>query len=458
MLIRARYVLPITSPHIEDGAVLVRDGRIQEIAQAQDLIERYPNEEIKDYGLAALMPGFINAHTKLEMTVMRGLLNDVPYAPWKAYITAKSQYLSQDEWQTSARLGAYEALSSGVTTVADVTKTGASVSALQETGLRAVIYREVGATASDHIDSQYNEALSALERWKKSCDTSRLYFGLAAAPLYTCHPKMLRKLSEYGRDGSRVAMYLAGSREEYAFIHDGTSAFAIDSKNPRTRAISQLQSRALMPTGVSPVQYASNWGILDVENLLAIYGVHVNEADINRLKDKGANIVICPVSTAKLSMGIAPIMSYRRAGLTVALGTDSAAASDGIDTFEEMKFGMLSQRALANSLKSNPDLLVAKDMIEMFTIEAAKALGLERELGSLDPGKRADIIAIDLASSYQIPTHYPNSAIVNTAEREDIKMVMIEGNILYENHTFTRHVDLQKTHDEAEDIRVKLRL
>ena len=458
MLIRARYVLPITSTHIEDGAVLVQDGRIKEVGQAQDLIERYPHEELKDFGLAALMPGFINAHTKLEMTVMRGLLNDVPYAPWKAYVTAKAQYLSQEEWQTSARLGAYEALSSGVTTVADITKTGASVKALQELGMRAVIYREVGATASDHVESQYEAALATIKKWEAECDSTRFYFGLAAAPLYTCHPEMLKKLSEYGSDGSRVAMYLAGSREEYAFIHDGTSAFAIDSRNPRTRAISQLQSRALMPTGVSPVQYASNWGILNVDNLLAIYGVHVDENDINRLKDKGANIVVCPVSTAKLSMGIAPIMSYRRAGLTVALGTDSAAASDGIDTFEEMKFGMLSQRALANSLKGNPDLLVAKDMIEMFTIEAAKALGIDDELGSLDEGKRADIIAIDLASSHQIPTHYPNSAIVNTAEREDIRMVMIDGQIQYEDHTFRSHVDLQKTHDEAEVIRVKLRL
>ncbi|MDO5044055.1 MAG: amidohydrolase family protein [Coriobacteriia bacterium] len=452
MILTAKYLLPVSSAHIENGAIRIVDDTIVAIGHVDELRAQYPDDELKNFGLAALMPGFVDAYTKLEYTAFRGILNDMPYGPWIAYITEKARLFEQHDWEISSKMGVIEAISSGITTIADASSHGASVGPLAQSGLRAIVYQEVGATSHEKVDEEFEEALARLDELRKNC-SDLMDFGLAAAPLYICHPRMLKKLGEYGKDGARVAMQLSGSREEYAFIHDGTSSFALDSNDPKTRAISSIQSKELMPTGVSPVRYADNWGILDASNLLASYVVHVDDSDIKRLADRGVKVVVCPTATAKLAMGLAPIVKLRKAGITVALGTDSAAASDGLEMFNEMHFAMLAQRArqLTN------DILVAKDMIEMATIDAARALAIDDKVGSLEVGKQADVIAIDLSNSHQIPTHYPNSAIVNTADSRNLLMTMVAGKILFDHGKFSSHIELEDTLMQAEQIRMKLR-
>jgi 5-methylthioadenosine/S-adenosylhomocysteine deaminase len=122
MLLIARYILPVSQSHIENGAVLVRDGRIEDIGYATKLKNRYPDEEQRDFGLAALMPGFVDAHTHLEYSAMRGLINDVPYAAWKLHIADKVKLFNPEDWEDSALLGSLEAVRSGITTIADITK------------------------------------------------------------------------------------------------------------------------------------------------------------------------------------------------------------------------------------------------------------------------------------------------------------------------------------------------
>jgi 5-methylthioadenosine/S-adenosylhomocysteine deaminase len=141
MLLIARYVLPVNQPHIENGAVLVRDGCISDIGYATKLKTLYPDEEQRDFGLAALMPGFVDAHTHLEYSAMRGVINDVPYAAWKLHIAAKEELFTPEDWEDSALLGSLEAARSGITTIADITRTGASLKATQAVGLRGIIYR-----------------------------------------------------------------------------------------------------------------------------------------------------------------------------------------------------------------------------------------------------------------------------------------------------------------------------
>ena len=129
MLLTARYVLPVATPHIEHGAVLVRDDKIVEIGDAEAMKAAHPDEEVRDFGLAALMPGFVDLHTHLEFSAMRGLVDDLPYSQWKLQLLTKEQRLEAGDWETAAKLGAAEALQSGIPTVADVTETGASARA-----------------------------------------------------------------------------------------------------------------------------------------------------------------------------------------------------------------------------------------------------------------------------------------------------------------------------------------
>jgi 5-methylthioadenosine/S-adenosylhomocysteine deaminase len=124
MLLTARYVLPVTAPYIEDGAVLVRDDRIVEVGRRDDLMGRHPTEEVRDFGLAALLPGFVDLHTHLEYSIFRGLVDDLPYSEWKMSLLEKERRLTDEDWSTSATLGVLEAIQSGITTVADITSRG----------------------------------------------------------------------------------------------------------------------------------------------------------------------------------------------------------------------------------------------------------------------------------------------------------------------------------------------
>jgi 5-methylthioadenosine/S-adenosylhomocysteine deaminase len=143
MLLTAKYVLPISSNHIEDGAVLVRGDRIEAVGTRAELVAAHPDEPIRDFGLAVLMPGFVDLHTHLEYSIFRGAVDDVPYTSWKMQVQQKGERLAEQDWRDSAVLGAMEALGSGITTVADITGSGRSVIAAREAGLAGVFYREV---------------------------------------------------------------------------------------------------------------------------------------------------------------------------------------------------------------------------------------------------------------------------------------------------------------------------
>lgn len=429
MLLMARYVLPVSVPYIENGAVLVRGDKVVEVGDAQDMVRRYPDEEVRDFGMAAVMPGFVDCHSHLEYSIMRGILNDVPYVSWKAYIIQKEALLSEQDWLDSAVLGAYESIATGITTVADVTATGASLPAAERLGLRGIIYREVGATTRDGVSAALQGAVDEIERWSSLSTSGRFRFGIGPDSIYSCHPQLLREVARYARETSTpVALHLAGSQDECDFVRYGSSPFSIASDSETHRAFARHQSLELLPAGCSPVQYALNWDILSIPQVLAIHCVKVDEHDIETLAENGVNVAVCPRANAKLGMGVAPIVQMRRAGITVGLGTDSPAAADSIDPMEEMRFTMLALRAT----NGKDGFIQGPDMIRMATLDSARALGMDDIVGSLDPGKQADIVAIDLSDSRQAPTHYPTSAIVHTADRDNVIMTMVGGQVVYD--------------------------
>ena len=281
MLLCAQYILPITSEPFQDGAVLVRDGVIRDIGKVDMLKLRYPEEEVADFGLAALMPGLVDLHTHLENSVMRGIVHDVPYTTWILSVAEKSSKMDVSDWYDSAILGGLDALSSGITCVADITVTGAACTATQKLGLRSVIYREVGAMDKRRVDYAMRMAENDIMHWREEVDSSRITIGVAPAAIYTCHPSVFGRVAEFAnRENMPVAMHLAGSREENQFVRYGSSPFSVHGMDVKR---GYVEIPPWLPTGTSPVRYALNWGAFETSNVLAIHCVHVDEENVKKL-------------------------------------------------------------------------------------------------------------------------------------------------------------------------------
>jgi 5-methylthioadenosine/S-adenosylhomocysteine deaminase len=451
MLLLARYVIPVSAPHIDDGAVLVSGDRIVAVGTAADLVAAHPDEEVRDFGLAVLMPGFVDLHTHLEYSVFRGLVDDVPYTQWKMQVLGKERALSLDDWADSATLGAMETVQSGITTIADITNSGASVAAAVGSGLAGVVYREVATMEKACIAGEMESATSDIAEWSAIAQGTHLRAGIAPHSPYTCHPELLQASADYAISNNvPAAIHLAGSRDEYDFVRYGSSQLAQDFREQ-----SGWRDVAWMPTGVSPVRYVLQWGLFKVPHLLAVHCVQVDEADVEVLTQHGVSVAHCPRCNAKLGMGIAPLKLFFKYGLTVGIGTDSPASNNTVDFFDEMRIGLLLQRGVS----SEADFFrffTARTFVRLATIYGARALGLEDEIGSLEPGKRADVVAVNISASHMVPTADPYSALVHTANQENVVMTMVAGRVLYEAGKYLT-IDSERAVARAGEIRGKLR-
>lgn len=451
MLITAKYVFPVTSAPILNGAVLVRGDSIADIGDFDSLRLRYPDEDVEDFGVAAIMPGLIDLHTRIEKSVLRGVVADKPYAEWILSVLSRSLQLEQADWYDSAILGGLDALSSGITTVVDITSTGAAGKAAQELGLRGVIYREVGAMDKMRVDYAMHSAQRDIDQWREEFDSSRMTVGVAPAAIYANHPSVFQRVTDLAiREDLPVAMRLAGSREEYNFVMYGSSMFAVDNMDEETRGYVEIPP--WLPFGVTPVRYALNWGAFDAPNVLLVHAVHVSDEDINKLREFDVAICTCPSSNAKLGMGVAPLSQFLQAGLRVGLGTDSPAATESTDMLSEMRMGLLLHRASDTSR-----FLTSQQIMELATIGGARALRQDDRIGSLEVGKLADMIAVDLSTTHQSLDQNPVSALVSTCTASDVLMTMVGGKTLYEKNKWNVEVEVAKNIARVIEIRAKLK-
>lgn len=451
MLLSAKYVFPITAEPINGGAVLIKDDKIADIGSFKSMRNRYPDEEVLDYGLAAIMPGFVDLHTRLEKAVLRGVVADQPYMQWILSIIERSSQLESNDWYDSAVLGCLDALSTGITTVADITSTGASMEAVSALGLRGVIYREVGAMDKMRIEYAMHSAEMDIEKWRKSINDDLMTIGIAPASIYANHPEVFNLTTKLAmKEDLPVALRLAGSREEYNFVMYGSSMFAVDNMGSETRGYVEIPP--WLPFGVTPVRYALNWGAFDAPNVMAIYVVHVTDEDINKLREHDVAICTCPRANAILGMGMAPLSEYLKSGFRMGLGTDSPAATESTDMFSEMRTGLLMHRA-----RDTRSFLDSATMLELATIGGARALKMDDQIGSLEIGKKADIIAVDLSTSNQSIELNPVSAVVNSCLTSDVLMTMVNGKILYEKDSWHVNVEIAKNIARVIEIRAKLK-
>jgi len=434
---RARWVLPIDSPPIEYGEVVVTGSAIADVRPAGT----GPCDT--DFGEAVLMPGFVNAHTHLEYTALRGFLEDIPFFHWiRTLVTTKSLF-DIDDWNASAHLGALECLASGITCIGDNTDSGATMQAAADAGLRGLVYQEVfGIDHREPVDAIVETLLAKVQRLRGAA-SDLLIVGISPHAPYTVRPELFAALAAVAREKALpISIHVAESASECRLTQQGEGPFA---DMFRSRGIDWTIPHA------SPTRYVADQGIL-TPSTLAVHCVHQSAADIALVAQSGAAIVHCPKSNAKLGAGIAPLTDWLSTpGLRVALGTDSAVSNNALDMFEEMRCALLTQRAA----RENSTCVTARQMVEMATLGGAKSLGLDSLIGSLAPGHDADLIAVDLSGPHAAPATDPYSALVYSCRASDVRMTMVGGRIVYENGNCAT-LDAKPILDAARIMRAKM--
>ncbi|MDI6821852.1 MAG: amidohydrolase family protein [Actinomycetota bacterium] len=447
MLLAAKWVLPITSDPIENGAILISKDKIKAVGRKRDLIKTHPKETVIDFGKAILLPGFVDTHTHLEYSVFRGMCDDLPFALWKIQVTKKSKKLSDSDWISSAQLGTLEAIQSGITCIADISSTGASLSTALLAGLRGAIFCEVSGMDHSKIDEVVSCARRNVHSWLEQSQNSHLKIGVSPLGVYTVAPPLFKAVSDWARkEDIPLCLHLAGSPDEYSFIMYGSSLLATTYRD-----LMGWSDLLWQPMGVSPVKYVEQWDVFEGE-VIAVHCIQVGERDIDILRKYDVAIAHCPKCSAKLGMGIAPLRDFIRCGLRVGIGTDSPASNNTMDIFDEMRTGLLLQRGASESVEG----FSAEQFVRMATLGGAEVLKMEGEIGSLEEGKQADIIAVDISHSHQIPVNDPYSALVYTTNQENVIFTMVGGKVLYEKNGYSI-LDQEEILACTEPIRKKLK-
>ena len=407
---RAHWVVPITSPPVRDGAVAVRDGRIVYVGPRHGA----PRGKTSDLGDALILPGLINAHTHLELTAMRGFLENLSFHEWIVRLQrAKTTVLSPESMMDAARLGVAEGLRAGITTFADTCDSGVALAAMSEMGVRGIMYQEVfgphPAVCEESIAS-LREKLDA----HRAHVSGLVRVGVSPHAPYTVSDRLFGAVRDLARaQRLPIAIHIAESADEVALVRDAAGPFA---EGHRSRGI------PVAPRARSPLALLDDLGVLAMRPLL-IHCVHVHGADIDAIAANGCAIAHCPASNSKLGHGVAPLSEWVERGITVALGSDSMASNNRMHLLEEARLAVLAQRARGSVFAS----FSAERALEMATIGGARALGLDREVGSLEAGKSADLCAFAIDELHATPHDDPIATAVFALGGAPARMVLVAG-------------------------------
>jgi len=407
----ARWVIPIIPPGVlEHHSLLIHEGRI---------IRVLPTAEADDFDLGehlslpthALLPGLINAHTHGAMTLLRGIADDVPLQPWlEQHIWPReARFVGAEFVHDGSLLAAAEMLRGGVTCCNDMYFfPDAAARAYSASGMRAMLGLPVldfpTAYAAD-ADGYLQAGLAARDLWKRD---PRLYFSLAPHAPYTVGDASFSKIVMYSRQ-----------------LELPIQTHLLEAPDERAQSIERY--------GLSPLKRLHALGATG-PGFIAIHAVHVDQADIDLLAEQACHVVHCPTSNLKLANGVAPVAALQSSGVAVALGTDGAASNNRLDVFGEARLASL----IAKSATGDAASLPAATALRMATLDGAATLGLDGEIGSLEPGKQADIIAVDLGGYEHSPCYDAVSHLVNVSGRDQVTDVWVAGERLVESGALTR--------------------
>jgi 5-methylthioadenosine/S-adenosylhomocysteine deaminase len=402
-VLSADWVLPIEGPPIEDGAIVVEDGLIAAVGTADDLGEG------THYDDAVIVPGFVNAHSHLEYAVYGGFGDGLgDFAEWITLHIQRKAQIGWDEYVDVAKFGAAQCLASGVTTVGDCSYSGATAMACAELGLRATIYLEVfgddPARALEHfagIRDRVGDSFSA-----------RVRPGVSPHAPYSVSIELYEACAELDLP---IATHISESRAEVDYLLTGAGTWGA------------YKDLLVAPPGRTGTQLLAEHDLLG-PNVVAAHCVVLDEDEIGLLASTGTGVAHCPRSNGALGCGVAPLVELREAGAHVGVGTDSPASAPSFDFFEELRSVLLSARARAG----RPDVLSTSEALELGTLGSARALGLDAEIGSLVPGKRADLTIVSLEGPAYLPWEDPAGAVVLGGSPGRVIATYVDGEARYE--------------------------
>ena len=442
---RADWVLPVAGPFVAGGAVAVDGERVSAVGPADEVCAAHPGAKVVELGPAVVMPGFVNCHSHLEYTIFRGILDDAQFADWILQLVDVKASLTREEYVVSARLGAAECAASGITTIADTSYGGASMAAAGEAGLRGRIYLEVFGID----DARISATLAAVERRlaeAREAAPPGFDVGLMPHAPYTVSSRLFKTLAALSRDrGISMASHVAESRDELTYVRSGSGKFAHDFREKLG-----WERMLVQPYGVSPIKYLQQWDVFGPD-FLAVHCTQATHDDVHILSATDASVVHCPKSNAKLGCGIAPLPDLLRQGVKVGLGSDSPAASNVMDMFDEMRIMLMLHRAA----ERDASVLDAETCVRIATLGGAEALGMAADIGSLEPGKYADFIAVDISGSRFAPVENPYSALVYGANQDDVLLTVVGGRPVYREG---EHLGLDVERVRADALAARLRL
>ena len=417
----ADWVLPVAAPPLRGAAVLVSGSRIAEVGAAAELKTANPTAAVEDFGAAIIMPGFVNCHSHLEYTTFRGVLDDEEFGDWIIRLIDIKAALTPQEYHQSALLGALECIASGITTIADTSYSGVSLSAAAQAGLRGRVYLEVFGIDDTRLDETMEDMRGRLQA-AQAAAPAQIEVGISPHATYTVSSRLYQAIAGFAAEQHlKVASHVAESREELTYIRSGSGKFAHDFREKVG-----WERMLIQPYGVSPIKYLQQWDVLNTD-FLAVHCVQATHEDICILKAKDAAVAHCPKSNAKLGCGVAPLSDLLRQGVRVGFGTDSPASSNIMDMFDEMRTALFLHRAMEKDVS----VLNAERCVGIATLGAAGALGLQDQVGSLEPGKRADLIAVDISGSHFAPVDNPYSALVYGANQDDVLCTVVDGRVVF---------------------------
>lgn len=390
---------------------------IAAVGPRDDIVRRYPSTEIEEFGEAAILPGFVNCHSHLEITSMRGALDEVEhdFKAWLLRLTAMREAMSDDEIEASALDGTIEGVRAGVTCFGDIGRMGrAGLNALKRAGLRGILFQETefspdNATATDDLAkliAKY-EALAADA-------TDLVTVGLSPHSPYTVGSALFEMIAQFSIiERVPLSIHVAESAHEDELLRKGTGFFA---------GVYEKFGLEWQSPLCSPVEYLERLGVLAAKPLL-VHCVHASGHDIERIAANGARIAHCPRSNAKFGHGWAPFEAFLDAGIAVGLGSDSVASNNVCDILGESRFAALAARNRPGSAR----MISAQEALEAATLGGARALGLDAKIGTLEPGKQADFAVVSLEHSAQTPVNDIHAALVFSSNARDVVRTVVAG-------------------------------
>jgi 5-methylthioadenosine/S-adenosylhomocysteine deaminase len=438
----ARWVLPVTSEPIEEGAVAVDGARIVGVGARAEVSERFPSAGVEELGEAVIAPGFVNCHSHLELTAMRGFLEpeEGDFFAWLRKVTvSRGERMSAEDIYASAAWGAVEAARAGVTSLGDASDAGASVMrALRDVGLRGTVFAEAFGPDVGLAREQFDKARAKIDSLRGG-ETSLVTLGLSPHSPYAVSPALLEMLARFATEERLPLMIHAAESESERLL-------MLEGRGPFAESYARRDFTFDSP-GVSTVRHLDRTGVLDTRPLLA-HCVRVDETDIKLMKERGVSVAHCPKSNAKLGHGRAPLAALLGAGVNVGLGSDSVASNNTCDVLEESRFALLGSRASLETLEGGR-MLEASDALRMMTLNGARALKLEGTAGALAEGLEADLTAVRLDAAHQTPAYEPASALAFTSSAGDVLLTVVAGREIFRDGRVT-------TVDEA-DLRARMR-